>query len=351
MHAEVPSLSLRPRHAHKGMLGTVLIVAGSAAPQAFMPGAAALAARGSLRSGAGLVRVVCPAAIAPVVVGQLPSLMCATYPCDEHGAAVASHAVEVLDGAMAMGASAIVIGCGLGRSEHARAMVYRVLHQQMVPVIIDADALHALAAMRVTASEVRCPMVLTPHPGEFAVLARELAIAFDAQSVSDDERAKAAELAAQRLGCIVVLKGHRTVVTNGHETWVCERGHPCMATAGSGDVLAGAIGALVAAHYEAARRHGGTQTQGLQEDELASLRLLALAKLGKSASDIAPAVETKKAGTTDALTLLECAKVAVHAHACAGERWAKDHRAQGGMLASELADILPQVLGEMTREP
>lgn len=332
----------------------MLIVGGNCEPRAFMLGAPALASRGALRGGAGLVRVVCPHPLAASIVSLTQSVTCCTYHCDAQGLAQPSDAVAALDTALATSHSAVVVGCGLGQSDHARALVYRSLHIPTVPVVLDADALHALAHLRVQAREIQCPLIITPHPGEFAVLAAWLAIEFQANNITDEHRTQAAALAAQRLGCIVVLKGHRTVVTNGHDSWVCSHGHPCMATAGTGDVLAGLIGALAAASRQATTRATQSATRGgLDEDELATLRALAFAKLGKqsaSAGMTPSSLQRTQQPATPALSLFDCARVAVLAHSRAGEAWASQHSAHAGLLASELADCLPLVLAGMTAE-
>jgi NAD(P)H-hydrate repair Nnr-like enzyme with NAD(P)H-hydrate dehydratase domain len=251
------------------------------------------------------------------------------------------------------------VGCGLGQSDHARALVYRSLSfvgsglpgrgavaLADVPVVLDADGLRLLADMRVSASEVRRPLVLTPHPGEFAALSQGMAVDFSPSDVSDAVRVRAADAVAQKLGCIVVLKGHRSVVSNGHDAWVCDAGHPCMATAGTGDVLAGALGGLLGQHVERARRTTPTSS-GLDASELDALRALAMAKLGKlaqhaSAAKAPPA--SSNTGTHQRMSLMDCVMVGVLAHARAGEAWARRAGANAGLLASELADELPPQL-------
>jgi ADP-dependent NAD(P)H-hydrate dehydratase len=345
----------RARDAHKGTCGTVVIVAGCCEPRSFMAGAAMLAARGALRSGAGLVRVVCPLPLAPLVLSSLPSATVCAYEADSTGHASPSDAAHAFDAACE-GASCIVVGCGLGQSEHARALVYRSLSfvgsglpgrgavaLADVPVVLDADGLRLLAEMRVSASEVRRPLVLTPHPGEFAALAQAMAVDFSPKDASDAARVRAADAVAQKLGCIVVLKGHRSVVSNGHDAWVCNAGHPCMATAGTGDVLAGALGGLLGQHVERTRRTAPTAGE-LDASELDALRALAMAKLGKLAQHAGPAKAppaSSNAAADQQLSLLDCVKVGVLAHARAGETWARRAGASAGILASELADELP----------
>jgi NAD(P)H-hydrate epimerase len=139
-------------------------------------------------------------------------------------------------------------------------------------------------------------MVLTPHPGEYARIAASLRI--DADPIDPVARPHAAERLAQRLGCVVVLKGHGTVVSDGHRTWTCGHGNDALAVGGSGDVLAGVVAGLLAAHGRA-------------------------------------------------LGLYDCARLAVEAHAIAGERWARRAGGTAGMLAAELAAEIPAALGAM----
>jgi ADP-dependent NAD(P)H-hydrate dehydratase len=359
-------LPARPRDAHKGNCGTVVVVAGCCEPQSFMAGAAILAARGALRSGAGLVRVVCPLSLAPLVVSALPSATACAYATNSAGHASASDAAQAFDKACE-GASSIVIGCGLGKSEHARALVYRSLSfvgsdlpgrgsvaLSDVPVVIDADGLRLLAEMRVSASEVRRPMVLTPHPGEFAAIAEALQVEFSLGDASDYGRRRAADAVAQKLGCVVVLKGHRSVVSNGLDTWVCDAGHPCMATAGTGDVLAGAIGGVLAQHVERVRRASPAKG-GLNDSEMDALRALALARLGKLAEHAKPvqsqenrSTEVPGAAGSRTPSLLDCVRLSVLGHARSGEAWARKGNASAGLLASELADELPAQIAMLT---
>ena len=218
---------LRPRvkNSHKGDYGSVAVIGGTDG----MIGASILAARAALISGAGRVTLECRAEHAPHVDMVYPEIMFATKPVN----------LEDFD--------AIVLGCGLGTSAEAKARVIEALNCQK-PLILDADALNIIAADIKHQDMVlarRAPTVLTPHPGEAARLLRR-----DTAGVTADRVAACRELAVQT-GAIVVLKGAGTVISmRSSRTWINPTGSPMLATGGSGDVLAGMIGAMFAQGYD-----------------------------------------------------------------------------------------------------
>ena len=218
---------LRPRvkNSHKGDYGSVAVIGGTDG----MIGASILAARAALISGAGRVTLVCRAEHAPHVDMVYPEIMFATKPVN----------LEDFD--------AIVLGCGLGTSAEAKARVIEALNCQK-PLILDADALNIIAAdikLQDMVLARRAPTVLTPHPGEAARLLRR-----DTAGVTADRVAACRELAVQT-GAIVVLKGAGTVISmRSSRTWINPTGSPMLATGGSGDVLAGMIGAMFAQGYD-----------------------------------------------------------------------------------------------------
>lgn len=218
---------LRPRvkNSHKGDYGSVDVIGGTDG----MIGASILAARAALISGAGRVTLECRAEHAPHVDMVYPEIMFATKPVN----------LEDFD--------AIVLGCGLGTSAEAKARVIEALNCQK-PLILDADALNIIAAdikLQDMVLARRAPTVLTPHPGEAARLLRR-----DTAGVTADRVAACRELAVQT-GAIVVLKGAGTVISmRSSRTWINPTGSPMLATGGSGDVLAGMIGAMFAQGYD-----------------------------------------------------------------------------------------------------
>lgn len=218
---------LRPRvkNSHKGDYGSVAVIGGTDG----MIGASILAARSALISGAGRVTLECRAEHAPHVDMVYPEIMFATKPVN----------LEDFD--------AIVLGCGLGTSAEAKARVIEALNCQK-PLILDADALNIIAAdikLQDMVLARRAPTVLTPHPGEAARLLRR-----DTAGVTANRVAACRELAVQT-GAIVVLKGAGTVISmRSSRTWINPTGSPMLATGGSGDVLAGMIGAMFAQGYD-----------------------------------------------------------------------------------------------------
>lgn len=305
-----PRLPLRSPHMHKGTAGSVLVLGGSCRDQGRMVGAPALAAHGALRSGCGLVRLIVPEPISDAVLMLVPSATATLLEVDEAGAVRPSAAAEAMDHLL-IAASALVIGPGMSDDGSTQALALRAVQQEQAPVVLDAGAISALARVPSLLKDFRARAILTPHPGEFRRLAEPLKIAAD--PVNPATRRQAAEQMAQRLGCIVVLKGAGTVVSDGLCTWVCSRGHPCMATAGTGDVLAGVIAGLIA-------QHGPEPVNPLIE--------MARARAGGAVRPAGP-------------SLFDLACVGVLAHAAAGEEWSRQRGASGGMLAMELADLLP----------
>ncbi|MCB9833930.1 MAG: NAD(P)H-hydrate dehydratase [Planctomycetes bacterium] len=235
MDASISPLPARPADAHKGLSGDVLIIAGSRR----LAGAAALAALGAARSGAGFVRAAVPAGIADRVATLRPSTIVLPQRETRAGEFSMTAAAELLE--RAARADALVLGPGLGRSRDLRALVAMLLDLVSAPIVLDADGLQALAELGLDLLRDRERTVITPHPGEAAALLGRSPAAIQA-----DRDAAAAELAA-RSGATVVLKGAGTVLRRGDHHRVNDSGGPAMATAGMGDVLAGMIGALLAA--------------------------------------------------------------------------------------------------------
>ncbi|MNF30998.1 Bifunctional NAD(P)H-hydrate repair enzyme Nnr [compost metagenome] len=219
--SNVPRLAARPRTVHKGQLGHVLVVGGDRG----LAGAALLAAQSALRSGAGMVSLATRAEHLAAAQARVPEVM---------SAAVAS-ANQLL--ALGAAASVWVVGPGLGQGAWGRSLL-SVACIAEAPQVWDADALNLLAA-----GAVRMPAggVITPHPGEAARL-----LGISSAEVQAD-RPAAARTLARRYQAVCVLKGAGSLVADPDgQLLLCDRGHPAMAGAGLGDVLAGLIGALLA---------------------------------------------------------------------------------------------------------
>ena len=228
---------------HKGTYGTLLTVCGSYG----MAGAALLCARGALRSGVGLLRAAVPRSVYPLLVDAIPEAV--FLPADEQDGGFSAAAIPTLTDALST-ADAVAVGCGLGRGEGQTAVVRHILSHSAVPVILDADGINAVTPHILTEETRNAPLIMTPHPGEMARL-----MGLSTAEVQADRVGLARHVAAQ-VGAVVVLKGHRTVIASPDgETAENPTGNSGMATGGSGDVLTGIVGALVAQGvppYEAA---------------------------------------------------------------------------------------------------
>jgi hydroxyethylthiazole kinase-like uncharacterized protein yjeF len=220
-----PLFPARQPDAHKGNFGKLLLLCGSIG----YTGAAAMAAQAALRAGAGLIYLGVPQSIYPILAAKLDEVMVFPLPDDEAGRLSAQALPKILQHLAGM--SACLMGPGLGRSSQVRELVRGVLQENSsVPVVLDADGINALEGHIDVLRGATCPVVLTPHDGEFARIGGNLA---------GSNRLDAASTLAAELGAVVVLKGHRTIVTDGKARFVNTTGNPGMAVGGSGDVLAG----------------------------------------------------------------------------------------------------------------
>jgi NAD(P)H-hydrate epimerase len=264
MTTTLPRLPPREPTSHKGDFGRALLIGGSQG----MAGAIALAGMAALRSGAGLVKLATPNACQATVAAFEPSLMTVSLPGDAHGR-IAAWALPLLQ-QLAEEATVVACGPGLGRSDELVEVVGWLYQSLPQPMVVDADALNALAQQPEVLEKAGGPRVLTPHPGEFARL-------IGRDKFPPDQRESLARELANRTGAVVVLKGQRSVVTDGRQLAINTTGNPGMATGGTGDVLTGIITAIVCqglSPYDAARL--GVYVHGLAGD-------LAAADLGQVA--------------------------------------------------------------------
>jgi NAD(P)H-hydrate epimerase len=292
-----PRLPARDPSGHKGTFGTVAVIGGRCDASAHMLGGPCLSALASLRAGCGLVRLAMPAPILDAALVCAPEATGVPIPVGADDTLLGHEAAAVID-RLAVECDALAIGPGIGTGPGGMAATLRAVNQQDAPVVVDADALTCLAQTPQVQRDFRARAVLTPHPGEFRRLAASLGV--DADPTNPDTRGSAATELAQRLGCVVVLKGARTVVSNGQRAWEDVVACPALATAGSGDVLTGVVASLVA--------------------------------------------QTFAGHTHVALNLFECACLAVMAHSRAGQSWSDATGASGGMLARDLLDRLPSAV-------
>ena len=215
---------------HKGDFGKLLLLCGSRG----YTGAAFFAAMGALRSGAGLVFLGVPESIYGIEAVKLNEPV--IFPLPDVGGRLSADAVpEILSRLPRM--DAVLVGPGLGQSEGTLAVVRAVLEKAECPVVVDADGINVLRAHRDLLRGRKSPTILTPHDGEFARLG----------GIIGEDRMAAAAALADDLGCVVLLKGHETCITDGTDGYINPTGNPGMAVGGSGDVLAGVITALLGA--------------------------------------------------------------------------------------------------------
>jgi ADP-dependent NAD(P)H-hydrate dehydratase len=253
--AEVPRLPPRRPDANKGDFGRVLVVAGSRG----MSGAAVLCGTAALRGGAGLVRVVVPAGVQALVAAGNPCYMTEPLPDDADGRLHADAVPAIVE--LLSHSTAAAFGPGLGRAAGVVAAVRTVLEQTSLPLVLDADGLNALPSPPDVLKKRNGPLVLTPHPGEFARL-----LGWDVPAVQARRRELAVRFAADH-GVVLVLKGQGTIVTDGRRVYVNGTGNPGMATGGTGDVLGGLIAALIGQGLEAfAAAQLGVYLHGLAGD-------------------------------------------------------------------------------------
>jgi len=276
----------RPAAGHKGSFGHLLIVAGSPGKS----GAGALAARGALRSGAGLVTLAMARGLESELAGLCVEAMSASVGTGSSG---------VFDGAsekglqeLAEARDVVALGPGLGRAPETGSLVRAFAASVERPLVIDADGLFALSGALESLRDRRAPTVLTPHPGEAARL-----LDSDSAGVNRD-RLGAARRLAERSGSVVVLKGAGTVVAEASgRALVIPTGGPLLATGGTGDVLTGVVAALLG-------------------------------------SGLAP---------------FEAAGLAAWWHGAAADRCTAERDVAFGLLASELADALPATAAALRR--
>ena len=234
---ELPKLPPRSLTSHKGDFGRVLLIGGSRG----MSGAVALAGLAALRSGAGLVTLAVPEVCLDVVASLAPEYMTVPVPADAEGRITSAAQQQLLE--IAQSATTIAIGPGLGRSPDLDQLVATLATTIDRPMVIDADGLNALAVAfktsELTLAQRSTPVILTPHPGEFRRLIAQ------PDTLPAALRACAPTFTQQHQA-VVLLKGHRTFITDGSKSVENTTGNPGMATGGAGDVLTGIIAALLA---------------------------------------------------------------------------------------------------------
>ena len=210
-----------------------------------MIGAPALAARAALRAGCGRVVLATPRSMMGSVLALCPAATGRPLPQVKTGEIDGGSACVSI-AAMDQDVHAIAFGPGIGRSNGAAAMLAHLLSVAGPALVVDADGLRLRAATPTSISVTR-PLIVTPHPGEFRVLATAYGI--PDPSTDESSRRRAATALAHAINAIVVLKGHRTVVASTDQVWTCQTGGVELAIPGSGDVLTGIIVSLLAQQW------------------------------------------------------------------------------------------------------
>ncbi len=228
-HLAYEAVPKREADAHKGSCGSLLVCGGSVG----LTGAPCLSAMSALRCGAGLVTVACAKELNDIFEVKLTEAM--TYPLKSKNGAISYRAKKELFRKMEK-SSAFLIGPGLSQTKDTKRLVYDIIETCKIPLVLDADALNVIAENIEILKKAKCPVIITPHIGEFARLS----------SISTDEvkagREKLAIRFSEEYGCITVLKSHKTVVASPDgKLYTNLLGNPGMASGGTGDVLAGAI--------------------------------------------------------------------------------------------------------------
>ena len=245
-------LPARKRDTHKGDYGKILLLCGSRG----FTGAAALAAMGALRTGAGLVYLAVPESIYAIEAVKLTEPVVLPLP-DEGGKLCAASIPQIA--ALLPKMDAVLFGSGSGLGEGTEAVLLFLLKHCECPLILDADGITLAAKHKDILRDRTHPTILTPHDGEFARLLPP-----------DMPRFQQTMALAKDLGVILLRKGHRTLITDGESCWENHTGNPGMATGGSGDVLSGIILSLLGQGVQPlAAAAGGAWLHGAAGDRAA----------------------------------------------------------------------------------
>jgi hydroxyethylthiazole kinase-like uncharacterized protein yjeF len=341
--ADVQAIALpRPVDAHKGQFGHVLVIGGSVGKA----GAAAMVGMAALRTGAGLVTVACPRSVQPTVAAFAPELM--TVPLPETPEGTISLLALTQREELLKGKTAVVIGPGLSRNSETAEFVRDFVSVCYTSLVIDADGINAFEGRP---EEIRKDAgdnsfrVITPHPGEMATL-----MGIFADDIQHG-RINVARNAALSTGVCVVLKGHRTVVAGprGH-VWINPTGNPGMAKGGSGDVLAGIMGAVIARRFD-----GISGVKSVADPEGHKINILKQKqkqKYGAKDREAAKLLAEKMASKADeVLTLLATLNAgrAVYLHGLAGDI-ARELYGESSMIATDIIDCIADAMEACHKE-
>lgn len=284
----------RPTDGHKGTFGSVCVIGGQRSEDGVvMLGAPALAANAAMRTGCGNTILAMPQSILQSGLQLAPTSTGIALPIDEVGRVMPSPSMELLD-AHAGSCRCLALGPGFGCGWSQQQLISTLLSRDDRPIVLDADGLNALAQLESGQLDIHAPVIMTPHIAEYQRLAQRQGIDVDASQVED-----AAIALAQSYGCVVVLKSHITVITDGVNTELETAGQVVLATGGSGDVLTGIISGLLSQYGVGCTSH-----------------------------------------------VLESAVLGVRVHAQAGNLYAQAHGTRG-MLATDLLEQIPDAISSI----
>jgi len=232
---------IRPAEVHKYDYGLMLVIGGGQ----FYTGSPALAAMAGFRAGVDMVQILAPRRAADIIASFSPNFAVSRLKGDWLDKEDLPTLLAMTESAqrVAPGKAAVVIGGGLGRSEETKTTVLEYLRQVKIRAVIDADGIHAVAKNpEVVKGE---NFLLTPHAFEFSVLTGRK-LNYQNGSRSFEERVKMVREEAGKLGCTILLKGKKDIISDGKEVAVNEIGSPFLSVGGTGDTLAGICGSLMA---------------------------------------------------------------------------------------------------------
>jgi len=239
---------LRPAESHKYDFGLLLVVGGGN----FYTGSPALAALAAFRSGVDMTHILAPRRAADIIASFSPNLAVYPFKGDWFDNEDLSTLLTFTESAKTVAGdkTAVVIGGGMGRSEETKEAIVSYLRQASIRAVIDADGIHAVSSVGGEGSNGVAVIkdknfIFTPHAYEFFILTGR-----DVREANFEEKIKAVREEAARLGCVIVLKGHQDIISNGQEVAVDSSGSPFMTVAGTGDTLAGIAGSLLAQGIE-----------------------------------------------------------------------------------------------------
>lgn len=229
--------SPRPPESHKYDYGLLLVVGGGN----FYTGSPALAALAAFRAGVDMVHILAPQRAANIIASFSPNLAAYPFKGDWFDNEDLSTLLAFTESAKTVAGdkTAVVLGGGMGRSEETKEAILDYLRQTNIRAVIDADGIHAVSKnLNIVKAK---NFIFTPHSYEFFILTGR-----DIREATFEEKVKAVREEAARLGCVIVLKGHQDIISNGQEVMVDDTGSPFMTVGGTGDTLAGIAGSLLA---------------------------------------------------------------------------------------------------------